>query len=67
MSPGLVLDRISDEQRLEGDNVVTYVSATLRVDGKGPFFYRMKKTDSWATDLQAWAEAEALKLRALIG
>lgn len=67
MSPGLVLDRIADEQRLEGDQVVTYVTATLRIDGKGPFFYRAKKSDVWQTDLAAWAEAEAAKLRALLG
>lgn len=67
MDAGMKLDRIADEQRLDGDQVVTYVTAALRVDGKGPFFYRAIKTPTWTTDLQAWAEAEALKLRQLIG
>jgi hypothetical protein len=67
MDQGMKLDRIADEQRLEGDQVVTYVTASLRVDNKGPFFYRAKKTDNWVTDLQAWAEAEAMKIRQLLG
>lgn len=67
MSPGITLDRVGDEQRLEGDQVVTYVTATMRVDGRGPFFYRAKKSDVWQTELAAWAESEAAKLRALLG
>lgn len=63
---GIHFDRINDEQRLEGDAIVEYVTATVRIDGKGPFFYRVKKTPNWRLDLQTWAQQQAADVRALL-
>jgi hypothetical protein len=59
-------DRIGDEQRLDGDKVVTVVTATVRLDGKGPFFYRAIKTDTWRAELQAWVQQQAADVAALL-
>lgn len=67
MEQSIVFERVQDEQRLEGDGVALYVTATVRIDGKGPFFYRAKKTDAWAAEMRAWAEGQALQLRMMIG
>ena len=67
MEQKIVFERVQDEQRLEGDGVATYVSATVRIDGKGPFFYRALKTDQWAAELRAWSEQQALQLRSMLG
>lgn len=67
MSNGIAFERVQDEQRLEGDGVALYVTATVRIDGKGPFFYRAKKTDTWAAELRAWADTQALQLRGVMG
>jgi hypothetical protein len=62
---GITFDRISDEQRLEGDKVVPYITATVRIDDKGPFFYRAKRTENWADEMKAWGEKQAAQVRAL--
>lgn len=67
MGNGITFDRIQDEQRLEGDGIELYVTATVRIDGKGPFFYRAKKSPSWAAEMRAWAEGQALEVRGLTG
>ncbi len=67
MANSITFDRVQDEQRLEGDAVNLYVTATIRIDGKGPFFYRALKTDQWAAEMRAWAEAQAVQLRTMIG
>ena len=67
MDERIVVERVQDEQRLEGDGVGLYVTATVRIDGKGPFFYRAKKTPTWAAELRAWAEQQALELRSITG
>lgn len=66
--PGTITyDRVADEQRLEGDAVVPYITATIRVNGKGPFFYRARRTDTWRAELQAWAQQQAADVDALLG
>ena len=67
MPDGIVYDRLSDEQRLVGDQVVDFVTATVRIDGKGPFFYRVKKTDTWRADLEQWTATQAVNVRSLLG
>jgi Holliday junction resolvase RusA-like endonuclease len=59
-------DRIGDEQRLDGDQVVPFVTATIRINGKGPFFYRAKKTDNWRAEMQAWAQQQAADVETLL-
>lgn len=63
---GITFDRVQDEQRLDGDQVVTYVTATVRIDTKGPFFYRAVKTATWAQDMRTWADQQANELRSMM-
>jgi len=63
---GIEFQRVQDEQRLEGDDVVTYVTALVRIDRKGPFFYRVVKSPNWAAELRLWADQQAAELRALM-
>jgi hypothetical protein len=67
MADGITYDRVADEQRLQGDQVVDWVTATVRIDGKGPFFYRAKKTSLWRSEMEQWAALQAADVRALIG
>ena len=50
---------ISEEQRLERGALVVFETATIFIDGKGPFFYRERKTNDDGAAMKRWAEQKA--------